>query len=464
MTQSHSDKQKVAGISMLASALLAAGKFIVALLTGSLGVLSEALHSLIDFGATVMTWFAIRWADLPADDDHHFGHAKIESVAALFEAVLLVLTALFVAYQAVLRLLAGQAPPHIEWWAPALIAIGIAVDYNRSRALAKVAQNASSAALAADAAHFTSDMYGSGAVLLGLFGLWLGFGWADSAAALVVSGFVGWIGFDLGRNTLATLLDRAPQGLTEEIRKLVEQQDGVLHVQQLRLRQAGSTAYISVMADVPRTLPVAEVAALRQQLENLIAARHPQADLSLTLNSVALDSESAFEKVQLIAAGRGLYVHHLTVQKLAEKLAISFDVEMDGATRLDQAHEKATALEDAIRSGLGGDVEVESHIEPQPDHLIEGRAVDAKTLLRVTTALKAEAGKGNEVRDIHSVRVRQVDGGLFVHYHCRFPPQMQIDTVHKLVDGLEKRLMKRLVEVKRIVAHAEPVGAARHKL
>ena len=138
-----SDKQKVASFSMAASAAMALGKFAVALLTGSLGVLSEALHSLIDFGATVMTWFAVRWADLPADDDHHFGHAKIESVTALLEAVLLVLTAIYIAYEATLRLWSGQMPIQVEWWAPALIAVAIAVDFNRSRALAKVAKDLS---------------------------------------------------------------------------------------------------------------------------------------------------------------------------------------------------------------------------------------------------------------------------------------------------------------------------------
>jgi len=459
-----SDKQKVASFSMAASAAMALGKFAVALLTGSLGVLSEALHSLIDFGATVMTWFAVRWADLPADDDHHFGHAKIESVTALLEAVLLVLTAIYIAYEATLRLWSGQMPIQVEWWAPALIAVAIAVDFNRSRALAKVAKDAGSQALAADAAHFTSDMYGSGAVLLGLFGLWLGYGWADSVAALVVSGFVAWIGFDLGRETLTTLLDRAPEGLTEEIRKLVEQQDGVLHVQQLRLRQAGTIAYVSLLADVPRSLPASEVAALHATLERKIAALHPRADVSLVLNSVALDSETAFEKVQLIAAAKGFYVHHLTVQKLGEKLAVSFDVEMDGDTSLLQAHDKATKLEDAIRSGLGGDVEVESHIEPQPIHLIEGRPADPKTLLQVTKALRAEAQINREIRDIHSVRVRQVDDGIFVHYHCRFQPQMRIDRVHQLVDGLEKRLMSKLSKVKRVVAHAEPLGGTKHQL
>jgi cation diffusion facilitator family transporter len=459
-----SKKQKVAGLSMAVSAAMALGKFAVALLTGSLGVLSEALHSLIDFGATVMTWFAIRWADVPADDDHHFGHAKIESVAALLEAVLLALTAVYVAYEALQRLIVGHTPPQIEWWAPALVALAIVVDYNRSRALGKVAKDASSAALAADAAHFTSDMYGSGAVLLGLLGVWAGWWWADSVAALAVSGFVGWIGFDLGRETLSTLLDRAPEGLTSEIRALVENQDGVLHVEQLRLRQAGPTAYLSLVADVPRALPETQVDALRAQLARKIGERVPNVDLGLVLNPIALDTESVFEKVQMIAVAHRLYVHHLVVQKLGEKLAISFDVEMEGATPLDLAHEQATELEEAIRLGLGTDVEVESHIEPQPVHLLEGAVASRAVHNRVEKALRVLAKTEKPLRDIHSVRVRQMDGGLYIHYHCRFRPKMRIDTVHDAVDRIEILLMRKLKGVRRIVAHAEPLGHSKHRL
>ncbi|MDE2385060.1 MAG: cation diffusion facilitator family transporter [Alphaproteobacteria bacterium] len=466
MNQTHSShsKQQVAAISMAASAAMAAGKFTVALLTGSLGVLSEALHSLIDFGATVVTWFAVRWSDLPADDNHHYGHAKIESVAALLEAVLLALTAFYVAYEAVLRLWHGQTPARVEWWAPALIGVAIVVDYNRSHALKAVAKDSSSQALAADAAHFESDMYGSIAVLLGLVGLWLGITWADSAAALVVSGFVGYIGFDLARDTLSTLLDRAPEGMTEQVRDLVEREDGVLRVEQLRVRQAGPITYVAVVADVPRSLPQASVEALKLKLSAAIAAALPGCDLSLALNGVALDSETAFEKVGMIAAAHGLYVHHLTVQQLEERLAVSFDVEMDGATALDAAHEKATELEEAIRQGLGGDVEVESHIEPQPVHLIQGLHADAKTVSQVERALRGLAAKEKLLSDVHNIRVRRVKDGLFVHYHCRFKPNLRIDAVHAVVDRLENQLVAKLPDVKRVVAHAEPVGRAKHKL
>jgi cation diffusion facilitator family transporter len=464
MNASSPSKLAVAGYSILASAVLAVGKLVIALLTGSLGVLSEALHSCIDFLATVMTWFAVRWGDQPADDDHHYGHAKIESIAALLEALFLLLTALYVGWEAINRLLRHEAPADVPWWAPALLIVAVLVDFNRSRALAKVAQQESSDALAADAAHFESDMYASLAVLAGLLGLWLGFTWADSVAALVVALFILWIGFKLVRSTLETLLDRAPDGLSESLRDLAAHEPGVLAVNQMRLRQAGSTAYVDMTVDVSRGLSAVKAAALRERLNAAIIAKWPRADLSLTLNPVALDTETAFDKAALIAAEQGLSIHHLIVQDVDGRLAVSFDVELGGDERLDEAHAEVTQLEAAIRDGLGGDVEVESHIEPKPLPLMHGQAAGKAVATRIGKMLQGLAAKEGSMTDVHNIRVRDVEGGYYVHYHCRFAPSAKVRLVHDCVDRVENRLMEKEPRVRRVVAHAEPVGLARHKL
>ena len=136
---SSSEKRTVALVSVLASATLAAGKMVAAAFTGSLGILSEAIHSIIDLGATVITYFAIRWGDQPADDEHHYGHAKIESVAALVETALLFLTTAWVSWEAIKRLTGDETHPvEVTWWAIAIIAGSILIDYNRVRALRRV--------------------------------------------------------------------------------------------------------------------------------------------------------------------------------------------------------------------------------------------------------------------------------------------------------------------------------------
>jgi divalent metal cation (Fe/Co/Zn/Cd) transporter len=179
---------------------------------------------------------------------------------------------------------------------------------------------------------------------------------------------------------------------------------------------------------------------------------------------VALDTETAFEKVTHVAAGHGLLIHHLTVQDLNGRLAVSFDLEVDGNLSLEAAHELATVLEDDIRDGLGGHVEVESHIEPISPRLIEGHDPSAAKTKSVLASLSRLAGKEKLLKDLHNIRIRQTGKGLFVHYHCRFSSEVTVEAAHETVDRIEIALMKSVPGILRVIAHAEPLGRKRHKL
>jgi cation diffusion facilitator family transporter len=461
MTQ---EKQKVALVSMFASGLLAIVKFVAAVLTGSLGLLSEAIHSLIDFGATILTLFAIRWADQPADEDHHYGHAKVESVAALIETALLFLTTIWIVYEAVHRLIAGSSPVAVPWWAIAILIASIVIDYNRAKSLQRVADASSSQALAADALHFRSDMWSSGIVLVGLGLVWLGFPKADAIAAIVVAGFIAIAGYKLGKQTLATLIDTAPEGATPLIKNLAETTPGVLAVKLLRVRPAGPTLFVSLVVEVARTMAVDEMVRLRNDLSTRIKNQFPAADIVITTDPVTLDNETIFDKVTMIANRSGCNIHHLTVQHINGRMAVSFDIEFDGETPLTIAHEKATELEVAIRQELGDDVEVESHIEPQPLRYLEGKSASETVEKSIITHLKKLAAHHKTISDLHNFRVRQADGGLFVHYHCRFAGAASVNHVHAVVDQIENELVTKFPKIYRVIAHAEPIGRAHHKL
>jgi cation diffusion facilitator family transporter len=459
----HEEKKRVAALSLFASAGLSLLKFIAALVTGSLGLLSEAVHSLVDFAATGITWFAITWSAKPADEDHHFGHAKIESMAALFETFLLIGIAIFIAYEAILRLLSGTSNVEVTWWAVAIIVVSIVVDLNRSRALSKTAKSTASEALAADAAHFQSDMWGSGAVLVGLIGVWLGLWWADSVAALLVSGVIAKIGFALGKSTFDSLLDTVPDGMTADIRSITEATDGVLGVGLLRVKPSGPIMFVTLIVSISRMLPSSAVQALKSKIEHAITSKYPRADVTISTTAVSLDSETAFEKIALIAHQQHASVHHLAVQNIDGTLAVSFDLEVEGTTPLHIAHDKATKLENAIRAGLGGEVEVESHIEPLPQRELAGEKADAKTVSTISKTLHQLARAEKPMSDVHNIRVRFTEGGLYVHYHCRFAPSRSIDEVHAVVDRVENELKTKFSLIQRVVAHTEPSLDKHHK-
>jgi cation diffusion facilitator family transporter len=233
-------KRKAALASIFASAVLTLGKLVAGLLSGSLALLSEAGHGLLDTGATILTYYAVRAADKPADDEHHYGHGKIEAIAALAETGLLIVLAVGVLYEAVHRLLApALGNVDANWLTFAVLLVSIVVDVVRWRSLNAIAKRTKSDALAADALHFSSDFVASILVLIGLVATHYGYVRGDSLAAVGVAIFIAVAGYKLGRRTIDTLVDAAPAGLTERLRQTIEKIPGVVDIEVLKLRPAG---------------------------------------------------------------------------------------------------------------------------------------------------------------------------------------------------------------------------------
>src|SRR3569833_4751873 len=251
----QNEKEQVALSSMAASAGLTIAKAIVGIMTGSLAILSAAGHSLLDFGATVMTYVAVRISGKPADEQHHYGHGKVEAVSALAETALLFLLSGIVIWEALKRLIDHEG--HLvaaTGWAFGVIIVSIVVDFFRARALTRVARETQSHALEAVALHFSSDLWSSLSVLCGLVGVWLGYSWADSAAALVVAVRVCFAGWRLGKRTVDTLTDTAPPGAAALIRTTAARVAGVVRVDQVRARAVGETVFIDLAVAVSRFL------------------------------------------------------------------------------------------------------------------------------------------------------------------------------------------------------------------
>jgi len=450
-------KQRVALSSIAASAGLTVAKGIVGVLSGSLAILSEAAHSLIDLAATIMTYFAVRISGKPADAEHHYGHGKVESVAALVETALLFLLSGVVIWEAVHRLLGDNSDAvQATFWAFAVIGGSIVVDFFRARLLYRVAEETSSEALEADALHFGSDMWSSLAVLVGLGAVALGFPWADAAAALVVAVFVCLAGWRLARRTVETLTDTAPPGAAGKIIEAARRIRGVVAINRVRVRAVGDKLFVDLAVVVSRTLPLDRVTELKNEVIAAIRRELPAAEVVLTTEPRALDDETVLERVMVIARNQALAVHHVTVQSIEGRLAVALDLEVEGKLTLGEAHEIASQLEQAVRDELGPEVEVETHIEPLQVHGLTGREADAKRIEEVQKALTEIAGETGPIRDVHEVRVRQTDGGEIVNFHCYADPQMTVQAVHEKVDEVERALRHRIPSIKRVIGHAEP--------
>ena len=283
------EKTSAALSSVIAAVGLTTFKIVVGILTGSLGILAEAAHSGLDLVAALVTFLAVRISGKPADEEHHFGHGKVENLAALFESLLLLVTCAWIIYEATDRLFFKPVAVEISVWSFIVMATSIIIDFNRSRMLYRAAKKFNSQALEADAIHFSTDIWSSSVVIVGLFGILLA-KWvpalaflknADSVAALAVALIVIYISLQLGARTVKGLLDSAPKGMAEDIRKAAEGVIGVRNCHNVRVRYSGANLFVNVHIEVDGKLPLADAHNLTVKVEEAVQKVAPGADVTV---------------------------------------------------------------------------------------------------------------------------------------------------------------------------------------
>ncbi|MTJ83946.1 MAG: cation-efflux pump [Telmatospirillum sp.] len=456
MTEHAQDKMSAALGSVWASAALTLIKLVAGLLTGSLGLLSEAAHSLLDLGAAGLTYLAVRVSDQPADERHPYGHGKIESISALAETMLLFVTSLFIVREAVLRLMSGTVEVETTWYAVAVVLLSIAIDLWRSRALMKVAKATRSQALEADALHFSSDILSSAVVLVGLGCVAAGFPKGDAIAAIGVALFVLHVGYRMGKRTVDVLIDSAPEGIASQVSEIAARVPGVVSIDRVRARPAGATTHVEVLIRVARTLPLANVQDVCDAVAAAIDDRIAGADAFVKAEPLALDDESIVDTIHVIAQRRRVQVHAIAIDTVEGRRHVSFDVEVDEQMNIFDAHEVASGLEQAVRDELGDDVQVETHIDPRRTSELTGTPLAPDDFERLAREVLDCAEAVTHVREAHGVHIRHADIGLHISLHCLFDPALPVWVAHHATELVEQRIRERIAGVGRVVVHAEP--------
>ncbi len=287
--QAQNDKRSAALSSVVAAVVLTSFKIVVGLLTHSLGILAEAAHSGLDLVAALMTFFAVHVSDKPADTEHPFGHGKVENLSALFETVLLLATSAWIIYEAVRRLFFESVEVEISIWSFIVMGTSIIIDYTRSRILYRAAKKYNSQALEADALHFSTDIWSSSVVILGLIGVTLarfipGLNWmsqADAIAALAVALIVIYVSGELGYRTIQALLDTAPKGVTEQIISQVDQIHGVSHCHAVRIRPSGAHWFVDLHVRMEGDTSLDEAHAATKKIEKEVQKILPQSNVTV---------------------------------------------------------------------------------------------------------------------------------------------------------------------------------------
>jgi len=289
ITEADREKRSVALVSVFAAVLLTALKLAVGFATGSLGIIAEAAHSGIDLVAALMTWLAVRISGKPADSRHTYGHGKVENLSALFETILLLVTCSWIVYEAADRLLNASVDLEVTFWSYAVMLVSIGVDISRSRKLSRAAKKFNSQALEADALHFSTDVWSSAVVILGLACVSASKAFpelaflveADAIAAVMVVLIVVTISVRLGIRTIQALIDAAPPGMREKIVSAVESMPGVIDCHHVRLRYSGSRLFVDIHVLVDGDQTLREAHEITDRIEESIQNSVPDADVTV---------------------------------------------------------------------------------------------------------------------------------------------------------------------------------------
>jgi cation diffusion facilitator family transporter len=457
----QSEKQAVALNSVFAAITITALKVVVGVTTGSLGILSEAAHSGLDLVAAAITYFSVRVSDRPPDANHQYGHGKIENFSAFIETALLLATCIWIVYEAVKRLFFHSVEIEPSAWAFVVMGTSIIVDLWRSRRLKTIAEKYDSQALLADALHFSTDVWSSSVVILGLAlvlaGRTYSVPWlskADPIAALIVACIVVYVSWRLARQTIDALLDAAPAGIRTRIIRQVSRLDGVLAVDRVRIRRGGNKYFADVAVAMPRNVTFQKSEQVANDAAALVRTLLPEADVVVNATARASYGESLFDRIRAVATRNNLNVHDISVQDVNGELHVEQHVELDEKMQLKDAHDRVTRLESEMRGEIPEIKSILTHIESELATIeTTDGPVEAGSLER---HIQMVSRSFPEVIDTHDLTFKRVAGRLYLSLHCTLKDDLPLSRVHDIQTAMEGKFRQEVPSLFRVLIHPEP--------
>jgi cation diffusion facilitator family transporter len=447
-------------VALALTCLLGAAKIAVGVATSSLAVLSQALDSVLDIVALLFLYFAVRIAAKPADAEHHYGHAKAENLAAFTQTLILGAVVGVVAVEAVARLGGPAEAVGTPWYAFALLTTSIGVDAARVRLLAGTARRENSDALRAGALNFVTDI-GTALVALGsLAAVRAGLPRADAIGSLIVATAVAVAAYKLGRRSVDVLLDRAPAARTEEISRAAARAPGVAETRRVRVRGSDKGVFADVTVTAQRTASLERAHDIAEEVEQEIARVAPDADVVVHVEP-STDSERLVERVQAAASRTpGVHeVHNVLVHSVGEpglgELRVTLHAKVEPHTSLQDAHELADRIEEAVGRELGSDVRVDAHIEPLEE---SSRARDVTSEMPdLVAGIKRVAVDEPDVLDCHEVLVTATGEELSIVAHVHGRGDLPLERIHASSQRIENAIHAMHPEIGPVLIHFEPL-------
>jgi cation diffusion facilitator family transporter len=445
----------VALASVVVGVALVVGKLIVGLLTGSLGILSEAVHSILDVIASIFALVAVNTARKPADTEHPYGHGRAENVAAFAEGVLLMITAAGIAFEAIRRLTVGGGAVNPAAYAFALLIVTLVIEAGRAGILRSVGLAADSEALQADATNRLADVLATVGVLAGLLGVRMGFHWADSAAALLVAGIVGRAAAGIAWRSGDILMDRAPAGAERQLRSAIQEVDGVREVRSVRVRRSGPNLLGDVRIATARMLSLEAAGALVEHVKKVAKSILPSLELTVVVEGQSRPSDLV-ERVHAAAARNGGVrdLHNVTVEREADgSLHLTMHAKLPGDMTLATASLASAELERTLHTELPEANRIDIHLEPMEPQVVRGEDVTSRRA-QLAARMREVVESHREVRRCVDVELSDRHNRIYAHVVAELDGTVSLEHAHQVESELEEQIRRALPEVHEVVARA----------
>ncbi len=442
----------VATGSLAIGVLLVVAKLVVGLLTGSLGILSEAAHSFLDLAASGFTLVAVRTSRKPADTEHPYGHGRTENLAAFAEGILLMITAAFIAFEAIRRLATGGAAVNPAAYAFGLLVATLAIETGRAAILRRVGRLASSEAMLADATNRVADVLATLGVIAGLIGVRLGLTWADSVAALLVAAIVARAAGLLAWRSGDILIDRAPAGAEKQLRDAIRGVDGVREVRSVRVRRSGPTLIGDASIATGRMLSVEAAGALVDDVKARARSVLPGLDLAVAVQGQEQRGDLV-ERVHAAAARNGGVrdLHNVTVEREADgSLHLTMHAKLPGDQTLAAASGTSRELERSIRAELPDVTRIDIHLEPMEPQVVPGEDVTARRA-QLAARMRKIVESHPEVRRCLDVELSDRHHRIYAHVVAEVAGEISLEHAHEIESQLEETIRRAIPEVHEVV-------------
>lgn len=455
-------KINIAMSSMYAAIFIVVIKFFATYLSGSLGVMSELFHSSIDFVACIATIISVKYSSKPPDEQHNYGHEKIESFSALFQVIILIGMCAYLIYESIERII-NHVEVHISIFTFVAILICIFVDFSRSRALLKVAKETKSQALEADSLHFSSDIMSSVVVLIGMVFTYFGlFPLADPLSAMLVSIIIIITTFRLTKKAFDSLMDRVPQGLREKISKEISTMQGVEGIKNFRIRSSGSNIFIDMVILISRIKMFSTTHEIMDSVEKRIKELAPNSDIVIHSEPIETKNETINDKIRMIVNSEGFKCHDIFSNKMDNDVFSELHVEINDTNDLNLAHKKISELENKIIKAIPVISKVKIHLDEPSELLFDTVDITSKSneLIRnVENILKEK----EYIQNFYDIKVISSNDKLRVSLSCEFDKGLSFDDVHDKVTILESKIYLHIKELypnlSNVIIHAEPMNS-----